>query len=63
MRLSSKSWVRREQGGGFYGKPVIDLAMLEDDHEDIIFSTACLASPLSQLILAGDESGARSLDL
>ena len=59
MRLSSKSWVRREQGGGFYGKPVIDLDMLENDNEDIIVSTACLASPLSQLILAGDESGAR----
>ena len=57
MRLSSKSWVRRERGGGFYGKPVIDLAMLEDDNEDIIISTACLASPLSQMILAGDESG------
>ena len=60
MRLSSKSWIKRERGGGFYGKPVIDLAMLEDDNEDIIVSTACLASPLSQMILAGDESGARA---
>jgi DNA polymerase-3 subunit alpha len=34
--------------------------MLEHDHEDIIISTACLASPLSQLILAGDESGAKA---
>ena len=58
MRLSSKSWVRRERGGGYYGKPVIDLAMLEDDHEDIIVSTACLASPLSQMILAGNEDDA-----
>jgi len=60
MRLSSKSWVKREKGGGFYGKAVIDLDMLENDHEDVIVSTACLASPLSQLILAGDESGARA---
>ena len=59
MRLSSKSWIKREKDGGFYGKPVIDLAMLEDDHEDIIVSTACLLSPLSQLILKGDERGAR----
>lgn len=59
MRLSSKSWVPREKGGGYYGKPVMDMAMLDDDHEGIIISTACLASPLSQLILAGDESGAR----
>lgn len=58
MRLSSKSWVRRERGGGFYGKPVIDLDMLEYDNEDIIVSTACIASPLSQMILAGDEEGA-----
>jgi len=58
MRLSSKSWVKRERGGGFYGKAVIDLDMLEDDHEDLIVSTACLASPLSQLILKGDEDGA-----
>src|SRR4051812_41769191 len=47
MRLSSKSWVRREQGGGFYGKPVVDFDMLSDDHEDIIVSTACLASPVA----------------
>jgi DNA polymerase-3 subunit alpha len=60
MRLSSKSWIKREKGGGFYGKAVIDLDMLEWDCEDIIISTACLASPLSQLILAGDESGARA---
>ncbi|HWI67585.1 MAG TPA: DNA polymerase III subunit alpha [Nitrospiraceae bacterium] len=60
MRLSSKSWIRREHGGGFYGKPVIDLAMLEDDNEDIIISSACILSPLSELILDGDESGARA---
>jgi DNA polymerase-3 subunit alpha len=59
MRLSSKSWIKREKGGGFYGKAVIDLDMLENDNEDVIISTACLASPLSQLILAGDEDGAR----
>ena len=60
MRLSSKSWIRREHGGGFYGKPCVDLDMLEYDNEDLIISTACVASPLSQLILAGDEEGARA---
>jgi DNA polymerase-3 subunit alpha len=59
MRLSSKSWVKRERGGGFYGKPVIDWDMFEADHEDIIVSTACINSPVSHLILDGDESGAR----
>lgn len=58
MRLSSKSWVKREQGGGFYGKPCFDWDMLENDHEGIVISTACLASPLSQAILKGDEDGA-----
>jgi len=59
MRLSSKSWVRRERGGGFYGKPVVDFAMLEEDHEDIIISTACLGSPLAYHILTGNEAGAK----
>jgi DNA polymerase-3 subunit alpha len=61
MRLSSKSWVRREQGGGYYGKPVIDFDMLADDHEDIIVSTACLASPLAWHIINGDEAGAKKV--
>lgn len=59
MRLSTKSWVKREQGGGFYGKPCFDWDMLENDHEGIVISTACLASPLSQAILREDEEGAR----
>jgi DNA polymerase-3 subunit alpha len=59
LRLSAKSWVKREYGGGFYGKPVIDMAMIKEDHEGLIFSTACINSPLAHLILAGDESGAR----
>lgn len=59
MRLSSKSWVKREDGGGFYGKPCFDWDMLENDHEGIVISTACLASPLSQAILNEDEEGAK----
>jgi DNA polymerase-3 subunit alpha len=59
MRLSSKSWVKRDRGGGHYGKPCFDFAMLEEDNEDIIISTACLASPLSWYILNGDEKGAK----
>ena len=58
MRLSSKSWVRREEGGGYYGKPCMDWDMLEADNEGILISTACLSSPLAQLILAEDEQGA-----
>ena len=59
LRLNAKSWVRKEKGGGFYGKPCMDMDMVKDDHEGLIFSTACINSPLAHLILAGDESGAR----
>jgi DNA polymerase III alpha subunit len=59
LRLSSKSWVRREKGGGFYGKACMDSAMLHEDHTGIIVSTACISSPLSQLVLAGDDVGAK----
>jgi DNA polymerase-3 subunit alpha len=59
LRLSAKSWVTREKGGGHYGKPCIDMAMLEQDHEGITVSTACINSPLAHLILAGDERGAK----
>jgi DNA polymerase-3 subunit alpha len=59
LRLSAKSWVKKEFGGGFYGKPVIDLDMIENDHEGLIFSTACISSPVASFILAGDERGAK----
>lgn len=60
MRLSSKAWVPRDSAGkgGFKGKPCIDWEMLEEDHEDLIVCSGCFASPLSQLILAGDQEGA-----
>lgn len=61
LRLSAKSWVKREKGGGFYGRPCMDLDMLKEDHEGIIVSTACINSPFAHLILAGDEHGALKL--
>jgi DNA polymerase-3 subunit alpha len=59
MRLSSKSWVKREQEGGHYGKPCLDWEMIEEDHEGIIISTACINSPVAALILEGDLEGAQ----
>ena len=35
LRLSAKSWVRKEKGGGFYGKPVMDMDMIKNDHEGL----------------------------
>lgn len=59
LRLTAKSWVGRDYGGGHYGKPVVDMDMLENDHEGITISSACINSPLAHLILAGDERGAK----
>lgn len=59
LRLSAKAWVTREKGGGHYGKACIDLAMLRDDHEGIVCSTACINSPVAHLLLAGDYEGAK----
>jgi DNA polymerase III subunit alpha len=59
LRLSAKSWVTREKGGGHYGKACMDMQMLKEDHEGIIVSSACINSPLAHLILAGDETGAK----
>ena len=61
MRLSSKSWVRTENGGGFYSKPCIDMKMLEEDNEGIAISSACIASPIAHFIMQGDEKGATRL--
>ncbi len=44
---------------GFYYKPRIDWELLEQYHEGLIASTACLGGEISQYILAGDLDGAR----
>ena len=45
---------------GFYYKPRIDLKLLEEYHEGIIASSACLAGEIPQLILSGNIDGARA---
>lgn len=44
---------------GFYYKPRIDWELLEQYHDGLIASTACLGGEISQYILAGDLVGAR----
>jgi len=58
MRLSSAAWVRREKGGGFYGKPCIDWELYERYAEGLIVSSACISSPLAQRVMAGEEAKA-----
>jgi DNA polymerase-3 subunit alpha len=44
---------------GFYYKPRIDWELLQEHHEGLIASTACLGGEISQYILAGNLDGAR----
>ena len=44
---------------GYYYKPRIDWDLLVQYHEGIIASSACLGGELAQMILAGDEIGAK----
>lgn len=46
---------------GFYGRPRMDFETLARFSEGLIGSTACLRGPLKQLVLAGDEQGAKEM--
>ena len=45
---------------GFYGKPRVDLALLEQHHEGLIALSACLAGAIPQRLLAEDYDAALS---
>lgn len=47
--LSYHSWVH-----GFYRKNRVDIELLKKHHEGLIFTSGCLAGPVSNLILRGD---------
>lgn len=46
---------------GFYARSRMDWDIMARHSEGLIASTACLRGPLSKIILAGDESGARAM--
>lgn len=46
---------------GFYGRPRMDFETMARFSEGLIGSTACLRGPLKQLVLAGDEQGAKEM--
>ena len=48
---------------GFYGKPRVDLALLEQYHEGLIALSACLAGGVSQRLLEEDYEGAKEYAL
>ena len=45
---------------GFYGKPRVDLALLEKYHEGLIALSACLAGGVSQYLLEEDYAAAKA---
>ena len=46
---------------GFYNKPRIDHALLEQHHEGLVCLSACLAGEIPQALLAGDYEKAKNL--
>ena len=48
---------------GFYGKPRVDLAMLEKYHEGLICLSACLAGAIPQYLMNEDYAGAKDYAL
>ena len=56
--LVSQAFIR-----GFYGKPRVDLELLEEHHEGLIALSACLAGGVSQRLLEEDYEGARDYAL
>ena len=48
---------------GFYGKPRVDLDLLERHHQGLIALSACLAGGVSQYLLSEDYSGAKDYAL
>ena len=48
---------------GFYGKPRVDLELLEKHHEGLIALSACLAGGVSQRLLDEDYEGAKDYAL
>ena len=54
IKLNSLAWV-----DGYYYKPRIDMAMLEEYHEGLICLSACLAGYIPQRLLNGDYEGAK----
>ena len=52
--LVSEAFIR-----GFYGKPRVDLAMLEQHHEGLIALSACLAGAIPQYLMEEDYQAAQ----
>ena len=56
--LVSEAFIR-----GFYGKPRVDIAMLEKHHEGLIALSACLAGAVPQYLMEEDYASAKAYAL
>jgi DNA polymerase-3 subunit alpha len=60
IRLHNATWVRIANGGGYRNKPCFDWELLERYRQGLAIGTACIGSPVAELILVGDLLGARA---
>ncbi len=58
IQMVSKGWTE-----GFYTKPRIDKALIEQHHEGLIALSACLAGEIPTLLVRGDYEGAKNTAL
>lgn len=56
--MVSKAWTE-----GFYNKPRVDFALLEQYHEGLIALSACLSGEVPRALLRGDYQGAKAAAL
>ena len=56
IKLVSQAYI-----DGFYGKPRVDWELLEQFHEGLIASSACISGAVPRLLLAGDYDAAKKL--
>ncbi len=55
IKLDSLAWTE-----GFYGKPRVDMELLEKYHEGLIALSACLAGDIPRLLMNNDYDGAKA---
>ena len=58
IKLNSLAWIE-----GFYGKPRVDLELLEQYHEGLIALSACLAGEIPRALMQNDYPAAKQLAL
>jgi DNA polymerase III subunit alpha len=61
VKLTSISSLKGMQGKGIFARPCINKELLEQYHEGLIVTSACLGGEVPQAILAGDRARAKEV--